>query len=103
MCSACVRVDMVDICQYKYQACCSYTYQVWCSYKYQAWCGVRMCALGAAQAFRVSRRAKQANWTATLYFCICVFVFLVFVMLCQTDKLDCTNTVFGEHILFMKG
>ena len=63
--------------------------------------GVRMCALGAAQAFRVSRGAKQANWTATLHFCICicVFVFVVFVMLCQTDKLDYNNTVFGKHIL----
>ena len=61
--------------------------------------GVRMCALGAAQAFRVSRGAKQANWTATLYFCICICVFVVFFTLCQTDKLDYNNTVFGKHIL----
>ena len=60
-------------------------------------------ALSAAQAFRVSRGAKQANWTATLYFCICicVFVFVVFVTLCQTDKLDYNNIVFGEKFRFL--
>ena len=56
----------------------------------------------AAQAFRVSRRAKQTNWTATLYCCICIcvcicffFVFLVFARSFQTGfvrlLLKCTT------------